>query len=388
MLHGAYVQAIPDTGAQSNIISKHLAEALGLELFKYESESDNSFRLPTGKMIHAIGFVKASWQFLWEPLLLREQVLAVLPECVFDVLIGSPFLRLTKSMSTNKHRISRMPRANGLRVRCVNLVGCPSQRMMGMLGSEPVAALPDYGSEPNLISHEYAKSRGWVYDSSVEYKNLIMFADGSTDETAGEITLPWTFGNWTRGSTQTVRFSVLHGCVFDVILGQDFLDDTDAFARYPESFRDTVDDAQGLGHVIWAPKKTKQARPSRTAQISTDAQLDATSEEMERRAATDRQLRRMKDPEQRRAAELIEHERRNAWERRVDNHQMHSSSQSSAASSSLDHPPSSFNAPRTSPVATTISSNSSSSNTASEHRRPGVDKNNIPLYKYDTPFPN
>ncbi|KAI9712602.1 MAG: hypothetical protein M1828_001668 [Chrysothrix sp. TS-e1954] len=295
-LNGRPVKAIPDTGAQTNVISRSAAHDFGLAIVEHKGEEDGIFTLPNGKEIKTLGVVLASWTFWSEPLVVFDQVLSVLEECIFDVLIGSPFLRLTSTMSTNRSRLSRIPRPMGLRVRCVNLVGRPSHRVRGYLDGTPVAALPDSGSEPNLISYSYATQRGWRIHSSSLSRNLIMFADGSSDETAGELTLPWVFDQDNRLPQQDVTFSVLHGCTFDVILGQDFLDDTDAFVAHSEYFVDVTDSMQGLNHVIWARKKSREKRSDGVERGSLARNSSGHIGDLEHQAARDRELRRTLNP--------------------------------------------------------------------------------------------
>lgn len=59
-------------------------------------------------------------------------------------------------------------------------------------------------------------------------------------------------------------FDVLYDLPFDVILGQDFLQATDAFTKHKRCFHDLTvdDDCLGLSLVIWKGKNSDRAGES------------------------------------------------------------------------------------------------------------------------------
>ena len=216
-----------------------------------------------GGRIEAIGKITVTWNFRAD---IRKDyhpmTFYILPECIFDLMIGGSFLFRTATMTANRHRLSRMPRPRmALNVRMVNFCGWPGRRLKGILNLEACSALPDSGAEPNLVSYEYAKQRGWLPDivPGPERFRLLLFADGSTKRTEGQLRLAWSFDDrWDIASPNekfktAIIFDVLYGCPHDIILGQSFLEESDAFTNHREAFEDLyLDDHSGLFLVIWA----------------------------------------------------------------------------------------------------------------------------------------
>lgn len=105
---------------------------------------------------------------------------------------------------------------------------------------------------------------------------LLLFADGTIQRIMGTLSLPWRFltPNSVGGIVPErpgqhivmVDFHVLHGCVYDVILGQDMLEETAAYSEHQDAFLET---SQGdsaypgqseLNLVIWLPFKRSKNR--------------------------------------------------------------------------------------------------------------------------------
>ena len=263
VINGITVHALADTGADKNFINERFSQVLHLEPIHFSSNERPSFVMGHGGRIEAIGKITVSWKFRGD---IRKDyhplTFYILPECIFDLMIGGSFLFETATMTTNRHRLSRMPRPRmALAVRMFNLCGWPGCRLKGILNLEACSALPDSGAEPNLVSYEYAKQRGWLPNivPGPESCRLLLFADGSTKRTEGQLRLSWSFDDrWyiaspDHESKTAIIFDVLYGCPHDVILGQGFLEETDAFTHHKDAFEDLcLDQNSGLFLVIWA----------------------------------------------------------------------------------------------------------------------------------------
>lgn len=208
-VNGNFVCTNPDTGAQANLIALAFAESIGLHLFDREPESQVGFRMANGNMIYSIGRAIARWSFKKGSSESYEISFYVFAECCFDVVIGDPFLRATRTMSTNEHRLSWIPRPKwALYVRRINLLGCPSQQMKGKLSGEEVFALADTGAEGgNLVSYDYAKRRGWLTSDLVGKRSLLQFPDGSQSRTEGQVRKVWRY----HGTLVSALFPQCHG---------------------------------------------------------------------------------------------------------------------------------------------------------------------------------
>ena len=262
-INGIKVHALADTGADNNFINEQFSRELHLRPVCFRSKGRPSFVMGHGGRVEAIGQVTVYWKFKDDKRKKYHLItFYVLPECIFDLMIGGSFLFKTATMTANRHRLSRMPRPRmALSLRMVNLCGSPGRRLKGTLNLRGCSALPDSGAEPNLLSYEYAKQRRWLPNivPGPESCRLLLFADGSTQRTEGQLRLSWSFDDrWDisspyEDSKTVVIFDVLYGCPHDVILGQGFLEETDAFTKHEEAFEDLyLDDTSGLFLVIWA----------------------------------------------------------------------------------------------------------------------------------------
>ncbi|KAI1409590.1 hypothetical protein F5Y13DRAFT_193095 [Hypoxylon sp. FL1857] len=268
-LDGTDTYAIPDTGAQCNIITASFAGKLGLRVQQHEEGSNVIFAQQMGVDFY------------------------VVEDFMCDLLLGNDFLMKTKTMSHHKYRLSRIPRStNALSVLRVNLLGLPSQRVRGTIRNWGVWALPDSGSEPNILSWEFVKNAG--LESLIDWgdQRVLQFADGSLGRTEGSIRTEWTFRSKSQlsGSGIIVKFYVTRDCVYDAIIGQDMLEETDVFLSHEEDFVYVESDtrAAAMNLVIFAAKRAnKSSSPPRMN--------DGIHAELQRRARVDAESRRTAD---------------------------------------------------------------------------------------------
>ncbi|RSL53611.1 hypothetical protein CEP51_014861 [Fusarium floridanum] len=280
-INGQGVNAIPDTGASCNIVSYSYAKQLGFERLKLDS-LDEQLRMANGKLLRTIGRLRATWQFSTDPESSWDIIFLVLEDFIYDLVLGNEFLRVSETMAQNKKRLSRIPRPlRALSVLFVNNLGPVNQRLLGTMNGELVEALPDSGSEPNLVSLEWAIRQGWRDKIDGADVRLLQFADGAVERTMGSLAVTWKFQTpLSDGSLEegiTVLFHLLYGCVYDAILGEDVLTATDAFSKHRESFInvDAPPGPSGLNLVIWLQAKdnvkAKNQRMSRLEPESSES---------------------------------------------------------------------------------------------------------------------
>ncbi|KAH8901573.1 DnaJ-domain-containing protein [Thozetella sp. PMI_491] len=272
LINGHQIAAIPDTGAGYNMIAAAYAEELGIDLpSPYSPEGKpQTLRMANGRTIKTSGTVTAEWVFASDDAPAQRWKLGfhVLADFIYDLVLCNEFLRASETMSKHTNRLSRVPRPlRVLQVLFVNNLGPVNQRLLGTLNGDRVEALPDSGSEPNLLSTKYVMQRDWLRNVDTSDVRLLQFADGSVQRTGGSVVVNWEFrtpNGRVAGSVVAVEFHLLSGAVYDAIIGQDVLEDTDAFSRYTESFEDVKDaEPAGLNLVIWLPTKKKD-RPDRS----------------------------------------------------------------------------------------------------------------------------
>jgi hypothetical protein len=231
---GQQTGSFPDSGAPANFLSKTYADKLGVPI---RSESSRWFKTGIGNAFQSLGTVIVPFSFEGE----REQYpleFHVMSRALRDVVLGGPFLRLTKTLSHFKHRITRKLRH--LRLPQVCYVQGLQQQIFGYVDGEFTEALPDTGSDILAMSTEYAKRRSLHIDDSEEHRIEILFADGSVGTTRGIVKdVAWEFAS-SPSEVYRKGFYVLDDLECDVLLNYDFLEETDAFSYYEDSFTQSM----------------------------------------------------------------------------------------------------------------------------------------------------
>ncbi|KAI4243484.1 MAG: hypothetical protein L6R40_003486 [Gallowayella cf. fulva] len=105
----------------------------------------------------------------------------------------------------------------------MNLLECDQSRIHGSLGGYDqevikVAAVPDTGAEGNIMDGAH--------------RNLLQFADGTYQETVGQVQTNWTFAS---SECIPLIFEVLENCCSDVVLGDTILYDYNVFEDHAAS---------------------------------------------------------------------------------------------------------------------------------------------------------
>ncbi|KAL9131071.1 MAG: hypothetical protein Q9217_000894 [Psora testacea] len=109
-INGTLVFALADTGSHRNFINSAYAKSLGLESTHYALNQRPSFVTEHGRTIQAIGEIEITWQFEGDSNSSYQIVLQVLPNSIFDIMIGGEFLYETNTMAGNGHRLCRIPK--------------------------------------------------------------------------------------------------------------------------------------------------------------------------------------------------------------------------------------------------------------------------------------
>lgn len=260
LVGGTEVSCLPDKGAGCNFMSLQHAERHGIPVIPPDPDSKIT-RLGNGKEVEIAGHATLPFSFKGEAES-HQLKFVVLPRCIKDVILGSPFLRLTKLFEHHAHRIVRKIRTFPGARACYT---ASQERVVGILDGELVHALPDTGSDVMLISETYARRRGLSIDQSTHYCFPLTFADGSQSWTSGIAKdVPWEYG--TDGGMSTLcDFYVLPDLQCDVLLSYDFLHLTDAFSLHERwmSPLDEPEDSENRAHSEWLLSTiTRNSAPS------------------------------------------------------------------------------------------------------------------------------
>lgn len=234
-LGGMQSSCLADTGAGANYMSLKYAQHRG---FAIDRDRTGRVRLANGHETKTLAAVGLPLSFKNEKNAFQVQF-HILLKYSRNVNIGSPFLRMTETLSRFVHRItSRLCSRSSHRVR---YMGGGEQLMEGQLNGTTVEALPDTGSDIMLLSEKFALQQGFHIDSSDQQRISLEFGDESFGRAVGVVRdLKWTYSDGPTGSF-TADFYVLPGPDCDVLLSFDFLVRTGAmqlpfFANVEEIF--------------------------------------------------------------------------------------------------------------------------------------------------------
>ncbi|GKT92001.1 LOW QUALITY PROTEIN: hypothetical protein Ct61P_09851 [Colletotrichum tofieldiae] len=254
-IDGREVNALADTGAGYNIVHANFARYLGWESLSRKHDKGEKLRMANGSFIDTIGAFEAVWRFASDPSKSWKITFHVVRNLIHDAVLGKDFLMGSGTMTKHRHRLSRLKRVfrtlQGLPLLFVNNIGTVTQRLQGLIIGDAVEALPDSGSEPNLLSLDYVVRRGMRDLINTNDIRMVQFADGTVQKTMGSLWANWAYasssadeGEW---SEHFVEFHVLRGCAYDAIIGQDVLEDTDAFTTHEGSFIDIYVESEPSG---------------------------------------------------------------------------------------------------------------------------------------------
>ncbi|KAL8652114.1 MAG: hypothetical protein Q9226_004398 [Calogaya cf. arnoldii] len=280
-VNGARVSALPDTGSSRNVVS--LAFAQDMKLGIHGSPAD--FMLGNSTYTKSIGTVTLDWAFSDNPRDVSKIICDVLPGCNYSMILGSRFLTATQTLSKFRSRLTECLFST-LNVLKMNLLGNDNTRLHGYVGGGygkeliEVAATPDTGAEGNIMDRNFAARHGLSIRQGQRHRNLLQFADGTYQETIGQVQTHWTFQS---GERVPLTFEVLENCCSDVVLGDTILYNYNVFEDHAASIssHESQHDIQQLAPFDFVKSWQRTENPS--AQ-----QIDIL--EVERREAWDCQF--------------------------------------------------------------------------------------------------
>ncbi|KAL9069455.1 MAG: hypothetical protein Q9161_005506 [Pseudevernia consocians] len=239
IIKGREVRAQHDTGAEGgNFMDEKLARELRLRL-RQEKSDCKPFSMGNGKIIRAIGRVRAACAFSKEPSTTMKCWFYVFKTLESPLTMGSQFLEKTQTLSKFVHRLAdRLPCPNPMPSVC--LIGSTQQakrRLAAFIDDRPTHINADSGSHLDLMSSSYARKYGYTIDKRIECRKRVRLADGTTTDTIGQVSATLTMKD--RSSYERV-FDVLPALTSDVVLGEPTLEGIGAFTLHEDSFVDVL----------------------------------------------------------------------------------------------------------------------------------------------------
>ncbi|KAJ8112905.1 hypothetical protein ONZ43_g5279 [Nemania bipapillata] len=235
------IMTCPDSGSDENIISLEFVNRLGLKIYN-SGYKPRRFSLANGKIMEAIGQVTAQCSFgAGSPsdTSILDCIFHVFKSLAVPMIMGMEFLEQTETLSKHRDRLVErlVPSMQALRV---NSVGRSRRNLICRLDTYIGCASADTGSDLDLVSLKFARSRAFRIESAYEQ---LEFADCSVGHTVGVIKASFSVGNLggvdgflPRGNVIDLDFYVLEDLNSDILVGQDTINDLDVFSLHTESF--------------------------------------------------------------------------------------------------------------------------------------------------------
>ena len=251
IIRGSTIISRPDSGSEENIIVADLASRLSLEA-DTSPEHQKEFRMASGKMVKALGRIIMSCAFARDPTIQLCCVFYIFSSLISPLIMGMSFLKETETLSRNRHRLQAQssPSAGPLQLCSLNSPRC---RLYCVANGEPSLANADTGSEIDLLSLSYVQKRRFQMKKVDLQTSAVQFADGSTSLLIGKVEILTILGT-PEGPRLMTTFYVLDDLTCDILLGEDFLNDTAAFESYRDAFslaEEDSDDACDVNTIVW-----------------------------------------------------------------------------------------------------------------------------------------
>lgn len=235
-IRGRTERALADTGAQENVMSEAFARELDLTVDKSEARGFR-FVNAIGETMKAIGHTTIHCGLGGhQPQSDRsgtETKFWVFSKLVEPLVVGRKFLESTETLTRFRHRLQKVFASRGSSVRILHME-LPRWRINCTVNDRQVMANPDTGSDLDLVSLDYAQRCGLRIHQSEPECHSVEFADLSQKKLAGFVLVPFHSGSSPSSNADQVlrQFHVLEGLTSDILVGNNTLEDFDAFNTY------------------------------------------------------------------------------------------------------------------------------------------------------------
>lgn len=105
-LNGKTIDAVPDTMSSENIITESYARRIGAIMDRRQA-SRHTFTNACGKPFQSLGETTIEVSFPDDPFKTWKCKFAVLKRCAASLVMGDPFLRMTKTLTKFRYRLRR-----------------------------------------------------------------------------------------------------------------------------------------------------------------------------------------------------------------------------------------------------------------------------------------
>ena len=250
IIQGSTFISRPDSGSEENIIAADVLSTLDVKM-DTAPEHRKEFRIANGRSVWALGRIMINCTFAKDRTVELRCVFYVFQTLTSALIMGMPFLDETQTLEKYQYRLQRraIPSYRPIQLSSLN---SPRKRLYCLVDSQPRFANADTGSDIDLMSLEYVRKRGFSMTAVGSSTSTVQFADGSTSELVGKVSVMVILGT-PEGPGVTTTFYVLAGLTCDILFGDDFLNKTTAFETYRDSFSviECESDIAEVNGIIW-----------------------------------------------------------------------------------------------------------------------------------------
>ncbi|PVH93842.1 hypothetical protein DM02DRAFT_484474, partial [Periconia macrospinosa] len=298
--------ALGDSGAKWNFMKEEFAKREG---FSIDRKTRKDIKIGSGKAVTTTGTIQTTFRFKGEneeyPLIFH-----LLSKCIHDVILGNPFLKATKTFTSNIRRVKERL-LKSIRHRHLLYLGNSGPRFSGLVNGIPQEALADSGAQVAVMDEAYALRIGLSIIDDEKHCTRLRFADNSAAYTSGMVYgVEWEFGPGGISEKYKLDFHILKNAPADVILNDSFLFGANAFSKYDCYLTDENDeDEEAYFFVISIDMRHKNEE-----NLDMDSLENKAHCELIRRGEEEDRIENL-PVEKRDAAWAAENERRAQWNR-------------------------------------------------------------------------
>ncbi|KAH8744037.1 hypothetical protein BGZ57DRAFT_919489 [Hyaloscypha finlandica] len=313
LVGGTECFARPDSASDRDIITEAFAKECGI-IVKRGDKDKSLFKLGTGKVIESTGRALVPMSlFVDGQSTEHDRWFDVLAKCPAPMILGMNFIRKFKLFTENKRMLVDCPYNFG-NLPALKWIGSPQERIEFLADGRSLTAGADTGSDLDLMSLHCARRRGFKVDTSQSARNRVMLADETIVETIGQVNVSSV--QLSQFDSFEMSFHVLPGLPCDVIFGEEFLDQMDAFntcdiVHLDKNIIHSLNTLINLGPIQAFLSRNWASKPDNTAQQEHDEAIEA---EIYRRNKANRALTKIKDETRVAAASEAEEVKRRAFD--------------------------------------------------------------------------
>lgn len=302
----------PDSGSDRDIITETFAADNGILVQRGEADK-SIFKLGSGKLIQSVGRALVPLRIFGDSQSIEHRWFDVLAKSPVPLILGLDFIRKFKLFTQNKHLLVDCPYNFG-NLSILKWIGSPQERINFVADGRSLIAGADTGSNLDLMSLQCARRRGFKIDTSESARNRVMLADETIVETIGQVHI--SSAQLSHFDSSEMPFHVLPGLPCDVIFGEEFLEQMDAFntcgiVRLDENIIQSLNTLINLGPFQAFLARKRSSKPDNTAQQEHDQAIEA---EIYRRNKVNRVLAKIKDEARAATASEAEEVKRRAFD--------------------------------------------------------------------------